>query len=67
MLQHQIRDDVDYARHMDYLHYNPVKHGLVKQAGDWPYSSFNRYVNSGVYGENWAMPLLSDDGGFGDV
>ena len=65
--EHQIRDDVDYARHMDYLHYNPVKHGLVKQAGDWPYSSFNRYVNSGVYGENWAMPLLSDDGEFGDV
>ncbi|HEY8085782.1 MAG TPA: transposase, partial [Methylophilaceae bacterium] len=51
--EHQIRDEVDYQRHMDYLHYNPVKHGLVKQVKDWHYSSFHRYVQSGVYENDW--------------
>lgn len=51
--EHQIRDDEDYARHMDYLHFNPVKHGLVTRAKDWPYSSFHRYVEDGRYAENW--------------
>jgi putative transposase len=64
--EHQIRDEADYERHMDYLHYNPVKHGLVKQARDWPYSSFHRYVEAGVYGENWAMASPMDGVGFGE-
>ena len=51
--EHQIRDDEDYTRHMDYLHFNPVKHGLVAQARDWPYSSFHRHVEDGRYAENW--------------
>ena len=51
--EHQIRDDADYASHMDYLHYNPVKHGFVKQVKDWPHSTFHRYVRAGIYGENW--------------
>ena len=64
--EHQIRDDVDYANHMDYLHYNPVKHGLVKQVQDWPYSTFHRYVEKGVYDEDWAMQVLLDEHGFGE-
>jgi REP-associated tyrosine transposase len=51
--EHLIRDERNYARHVDYVHYNPVKHGLVKCVKDWPYSNFHRYVRSGVYPENW--------------
>ena len=40
--EHQIRDDLDLQRHVDYVHFNPVKHGHVKRAADWPYSSFTR-------------------------
>lgn len=53
--EHQIRDDEDYAKHFDYVHYNPVKHGLVTQAKDWQYSSFHRYVKRGSYAENWGL------------
>ena len=47
--EHAIRDDEDYAAHMDYIHYNPVKHGWVERVSDWPYSSFHRLVRKGVY------------------
>ena len=40
--------------HLDYLHYNPVKHGSIQLVKDWPYSSFHRYVKSGMYHENWS-------------
>ena len=53
--EHQIRDDLDYQRHVDYIHYNPVKHGLVKQAVDWPYSTFHQHVSHGVYDEDWGV------------
>ena len=42
--EHVIRDERDYERHADYIHYNPVKHGYVTKVADWPYSSFARYV-----------------------
>jgi len=51
--EHTLRDDNDYARHFDYLHYNPVKHGLVARARDWPYSSFQFWVERGVYDAHW--------------
>ena len=51
--EHQIRDEEDYQKHMDYLHFNPVKHGLVKHVNDWPYSTFHRYMKKGVYPEDW--------------
>jgi len=51
--EHVIRDDDDYAKHVDYIHYNPVKHNLVKSPRDWEYSSFYRYVQAGVYDEMW--------------
>ncbi len=51
--EHQIRDDGDYRRHMDYIHYNPVKHGLVKRVRDWPYSSFHKCCHQGTYPVDW--------------
>jgi putative transposase len=53
--EHFIRDKNDYRRHLDYLHYNPVKHGYVDRVADWPYSSFHRLVKKGVYPQNWGI------------
>ena len=52
--EHTIRNDKDYAAHIDYCHINPLKHGLVKQVADWPYSTFHALVKAGIYVENWA-------------
>lgn len=52
--EHQIRDDADYAAHMDYVHINPLKHGLVPAVADWPHSTFQRLVRAGVYAADWA-------------
>ena len=52
--EHTIRDDLDYARHVGYVHFNPVKHGHVARARDWPYSSFSRFDEAGVYTVDWA-------------
>ena len=52
--EHAIRNERDYAAHMDYIHFNPVKHGWVTQVSDWPYSSFHRLVKKGVYARDWA-------------
>ncbi len=51
--EHTIRDERDYATHMDYIHFNPVKHGWVERVVDWPYSSFHRLVRAGVYSLDW--------------
>jgi putative transposase len=53
--EHQIRDDLDLQRHVDYIHFNPVKHGYVARVVDWPYSSFHRYVADGIYRDDWTM------------
>lgn len=52
--EHTIRDEEDFARHIDYVHINPVKHGLVKRVCDWTPSSFHRYVELGHYPIDWA-------------
>jgi putative transposase len=52
--EHVIRDDRDYANHIDYCHWNPMKHGLVSQVRDWPYSTFHRDVARGIYPLDWA-------------
>jgi len=52
--EHTLRDEQDFARHMDYIHFNPVKHGHVSRVADWPYSSFHRLVRLGVYPLDWA-------------
>jgi putative transposase len=51
--EHAIRDEDDLRRHIDYIHFNPVKHGLVSRVSDWPYSSFRSYVERGDLPENW--------------
>jgi len=56
--EHLLRDDADYRKHMDYLHYNPVKHGWVKRVADWPYSTFHRCVELGLYPADWGTPNI---------
>ncbi len=51
--EHLIRDDEDFGIHCDYIHYNPVKHGLVNSPGLWKYSSFNQFVKKGYYLADW--------------
>jgi putative transposase len=62
---HLIRDQTDFHAHLDYVHFNPVKHGHVQQVADWPYSTFHRFVAQGVYPADWAgvaehLPLEGD-------
>jgi putative transposase len=52
--EHTLRDDRDFARHVDYIHFNPVKHGYVARVRDWPHSSFHRMVRLGIFPEDWA-------------
>ena len=58
--EHLIRDQDDFNRHVDYIHYNPVKHNLAKRALDWPHSSFKRFVMKGTYEKNWGSALPSN-------
>ena len=51
--EHTIRGERDFERHLDYVHFNPVKHGLVTRVSDWPYSSFHRYVRHGLLPKDW--------------
>ncbi len=51
--EHTIRDGRDFRVHLDYIHVNPVKHGLVERPVDWPWSSFHRYLGQGWYEPNW--------------
>jgi len=55
--EHWIRDERDFTQHCEYIHYNPVQHGLCQMPGEWQYSSFHRFVAQGVYASDW--------GGFG--
>lgn len=62
--EHTIKDEIDFAAHCDYIHYNPVKHGLCATAKEWEYSSFHRFVSQGIYPENWGseqIPNLIND------
>ncbi len=63
--EHLIRDERDYRAHMDYVHINPVKHGVISRVCDWPYSTFHRLVEQGVYPCDWGG---GDEGvlGYGD-
>jgi putative transposase len=64
--EHQIRDDRDFGQHADYCAINPVKHGLVRRAVDWPYSSFHRDLKRGIYDENWGA-TVEFRGDFGEA
>ena len=58
--EHLIRDQEDFARHMDYIHYNPVKHGYVRCPHLWEHSSFHRLVKEGVYNSDWLCQCQAD-------
>ena len=65
--EHQIWDERDFAQHVDYVHYNPVSHGLVMAPKDWVYSSFHRYVRDGWYSLDWdADGRIELDDGIGN-
>jgi len=51
--EHLIRDEADFARHVEYCYINPMKHGLVTRVRDWPFSSFHRDVRTGLFPEDW--------------
>jgi putative transposase len=58
--EHQIRNERDFAAHVDYIHFNPVKHGYVGCVADWPYSSFHDYVKRGDLPLNWAGGMAQE-------
>jgi putative transposase len=64
--EHAIRDDDDFARHVDYIHYNPVAHGLVTRVRDWPHSSFHAHVRRGLLPEDWGGDLRDVPRKFGE-
>jgi len=64
--EHQIRNDADMQRHVDYIHYNPVKHGLCPAPRDWPYSTIHRYIETGMLPANWGGNGSAMDGDFGE-
>jgi putative transposase len=51
--EHSLRDETDFEQHCDYIHYNPVRHGLAVCPRDWPFSSFHRFVRAGDYDSDW--------------
>ena len=68
--EHQIRDEKDLGIHMDYIHYNPVKHGLCKSPQEWRYSTLHRLVRKGKYPEKWASsyePEIPQELEFGEA
>ncbi|MCK4527888.1 transposase, partial [candidate division WOR-3 bacterium] len=58
--EHQIRDQEDFNRHCDYIHYNPVKHGLVGDPKKWEYSTIHRFIRKGLYSNHWG-DFITDD------
>ena len=64
--EHTLRDEDDFARHIDYTHFNPVKHGYVSRVRDWPHSSFHRLVRLGVIPWDWGGDVRDIGGKFGE-
>ena len=65
--EHLIRDDRDYEQHINYIHYNPVKHGYVDSPADWPCSSIHRYIRLGVLEKDWGSGITDTEGdGYGE-
>ena len=58
--EHTIRDARDFARHVDYIHYNPCKHGYVSAPRDWPHSSFHRFVSQGILPSEWGHAVTTE-------
>lgn len=64
--EHVIRGDDDLARHVDYIHFNPIKHGLVTRVADWPHSSFHNHVAKGLLPIDWGGDMRDIAGSFGE-
>jgi putative transposase len=64
--EHTIRDERDYERHIDYIHFNPVRHGLVARVRDWPHSSFHDYVRRGLLPLDWGGDFSGEAGSYGE-
>lgn len=64
--EHLIRDRHDYNKHVDYIHYNPVKHGHAARAADWPNSSIHRYIAAGLIDRDWGGVGESEESGYGE-
>jgi putative transposase len=58
----RIRNDKDYSVHVDYIHFNPVKHGYVENVRDWPFSTFHRFVRVGLYPVDWGSGQVIAEG-----
>jgi putative transposase len=64
--EHTVRDERDFGRCVDYIHFNPVKHGLVAAPIDWPHTSLHRFVREGILPRDWGGGLGPIDGTFGE-
>jgi putative transposase len=64
--EHMIRDEADLERYVDYIHFNPVKHGHVSRVADWPHSSFHRFVQRGLLEVDWGGDMKEITGSFGE-
>ncbi len=64
--EHQIRDEIDLAQHVDYIHYNPVKHGWVTHPVDWPHSTLHGYIERGMAASNWGGEMGDGVDGYGE-
>ncbi len=58
---HEIKSDIDFEKHMDYIHFNAVKHGLVENVMDWRYSTFHKYCAAGLYSADWGGLILNGE------
>jgi putative transposase len=64
--EHFIRDEQDYIHHMNYIHFNPVKHGYVESPAKWAYSSIHRYIKLGVLSSDWGCNDVAYEREFGE-
>jgi putative transposase len=64
--EHTLRDECDFERHCNYIHFNPVKHGYVRALAEWPHSSFHRFLKMGIYPADWTTGKELDGNEFGE-
>ena len=64
--EHQIRDEADLVQHVDYIHFNPVKHGWVKKPVEWPHSTLHGYIERGMAPRDWGCSIDEVENGFGE-
>lgn len=64
--EHSIRDDDDFEHHVNYIHYNPVKHGYVSKPVEWEYSSIHKFIKKGIITKDWACDHDFKESAFGE-